>query len=370
MSVEILNKTIFERLYKSRPQPGMMPEENFFTESLAYSLCAEPKWCECFVKFISSNKQCTAPFIVNTQVRYGNSIVDMVITDANNKNILVEIKIKAKENKYLSEDGQSDYGQITKYLRTNQGEVAFIAQNEEDVKINEDADRYLGQFEWKQIYNLLKEFLSAEDQNLSAVNRHLLGEFFNFMNFMNMKPFENFSEHDISLSATNFLDLYDKLLEFLNDGRKDPMIKNYCKKYNWEMPGNASFIPGEKRFALKYFYKDGNKTKYCVEYGFSYVAKDPNYKDGLYFYFQIYVHPKEAVASIKERIKGVELSDKYFPKAEVMADSHRVVFFEIYFVDLMKSLGYDTKRLSNHIFGMLSELEDKGVLKAVSEANK
>ena len=371
MSTATLNKSVFERLYKSRPQPGMMPEENFFTESLAYALNLDSKWCERFVQFVAGDKKdYAAPFTINTQVRYSNSIVDLVITDVHGKNILVEIKIKARENKYLSDDGQSSYGQITKYLRTDKGDVAFIAQDAEDVKLSEEPDHYLGQFEWKQIYNLLKEFLAAEDKNLLSVNRHVLGEFFNFMNFMNMRPFENFSEQDIYLASTNFLDLYDKLLEFLSDTRKDAAIKNYCKKYHWDIPAKASFTPSDKVFTLRFYNKDGSKVKYSVEYGFVYVNKNPNYQDGLYFYLQIYVVPKEAMETIKQNLGRISLSDKYFPKAEILADGHRVVYFETYFVDLMKSLDYDTKRLSNHIFGMLAELEDKGVFKAVSEANK
>ncbi|MBU3924816.1 hypothetical protein KJ575_00210 [Patescibacteria group bacterium] len=350
---------IFSSLFKYKPQPNITPEENFFTESLRFILTLDNKLCGSFVKFIGNGKEFVPPFEIKSQVQYGNSIIDLEITDKNGKKIFVEVKLKAQENRYFSEDGKEDFGQVEKYLRLNHGYVCFIAQEQNDVEIKTNKDKFLGQFEWFQIYEIVDNYIKTNKcDNLTS---YFLNNFLNFMKELDMQPFQGFNKEDIKLSQTNFLDLYTKFLDFLRCVKKDQRIINFCKRNKFKI-ADPNFSEKWASFILR-FKKSKKRSWSVIEIGFWYLTNptDNLHKSGIYYYGGIWL-PKEKIVKLRNGGKIFNLNKKYFSGPPF--DSRNLVFKEIYFPEFIRQ---GEKKSADFIYESLLELEKKGVIKAIDE---
>lgn len=335
----------------------MTPEENFFTESLKFILDLDEKLCNSFVKLIGADKKFVSPFEIKSQTQYGNSIIDLEITDKNGKKIFVEVKLKARENRYFSEDGKEDFGQVEKYLRLNRGYVCFIAQEQNDIEIKTNKDKFLGQFEWFQIYELIDNYIKAgKGNNLAA---YFLTDFLKFMEELNMQPFQGFNKSDIKLSQTNFLDLYAKLLDFLGYVKKDKRIASFCKRNKFKI-ANPSFYERWQSFGLRF--KKGKKRNWAIiEIGYWYLASsnDNLRKSGIYYYGGVWLS-KDKIAKLKDENKIFNLNRKYLSGQPF--DNYNLIYKDINFPDLIKQ---GEKKAVDYIYNSLLELEKKGVIKAI-----
>lgn len=348
----------------------MTPEENFFTESLRFILTLDKKLCGSFVKFIGNGKEFVPLFEIKSQVQYGNSIIDLEITDKTGKKIFIEVKIKAQENRYFSEDGKEDFGQVEKYLRLNHGYVCFIAQEQNDVEIKTNKDKFLGQFEWFQIYELFDNYIKTD--KCDNLTDYFLTNFLKFMEELGMQPFQGFNKNDIKLSQTNFLDLYVKLLDFLRCVKKDRRVINFCKRNKLITPqGQPTFYDYWGSFTLSFGRKRWRKVP--IEIGFCYLENSnndlqENPKNGIYYYAGIWL-AREKVLKIRNKIKNFNLNKKYFTEnkkslAFQSMDNNNLVFSEIYFQEFIKQ---GEKKAIDFICESLLELEKKGVIKAIEE---
>lgn len=347
----------------------MTPEENFFTESLRFILTLDKKLCGSFVKFIGNGKEFVPLFEIKSQVQYGNSIIDLEITDKTGKKIFIEVKIKAQENRYFSEDGKEDFGQVEKYLRLNHGYVCFIAQEQNDVEIKTNKDKFLGQFEWFQIYELFDNYIKTNKRNNLTV--YFLTNFLKFMEELGMQPFQGFNKNDIKLSQTNFLDLYAKILDFLGCVKKDRRIINFCKRNKFKI-ADPIFYERWQSFGLR-FKKNKKRSWVTLEIGFCYLENSnndlqENPKNGIYYYAGIWL-AREKVLKIRNKIKNFNLNKKYFTEnkkslAFQSMDNNNLVFSDIYFQEFIKQ---GEKKAADFICESLLELEKKGVIKAIDK---
>lgn len=350
---------IFSSLFKYKPQPNMTPEENFFTESLRFVLAFDKKLCGSFVKFIGNSRKFTSPFEVKSQVQYGNSIIDLEITDKNGKKIFIEVKIKAQENRYFSEDGKEDFGQVEKYLRLNCGYVCFIAQEQNDIEIKTNKNKFLGQFEWFQICELFDNYIKTGRSNNLTV--YFLTNFLKFMKELGMQPFQGFNKDDVKLSQTNFLDLYAKFLDFLRCVKKDRRVIDFCKRNKFRI-ADPIFYERWQSFGLR-FKKNKKRIWVNIEIGFWYLS-NPNdnlHKSGIYYYSGIWLS-KDKIVRLRDGGKKFTLNKKYFSGQPF--DGRNLIYKEIYFPEFIKQ---GEKKAIDFICESLLELEKKGVIKAIDD---
>lgn len=337
----------------------MTPEENFFTESLRFILTLDKKLCGSFVKFIGNGRKFAPLFEIKSQVQYGNSIIDLEITDKTGKKIFIEVKIKAQENRYFSEDGREDFGQVEKYLRLNHGYVCFIAQEQNDVEIKSNKDKFLGQFEWFQIYELVDEYIKTNKCN--NLTDYFLTNFLKFMKELGMQPFQGFDKNDIKLSQTNFLDLYVKLLDFLRCVKKDRRIISFCKRNKFKI-ADPIFYERWQSFGLR-FKKNKKRSWATLEVGFWYLTSpnDNLHKSGIYYYGGVWLS-KDKILKLRDGGKKFNLNKKYFGGQPF--DGRNLIYKEICFPDFIKQ---GEKKAIDFICESLLELEKKGVIKAIEE---
>ncbi len=360
-------ENIFSILYKYKSQSNMTPEENYFTESLKFILSLDSGLCNKFVKFISNGNKFNAPFSIKSQVRHGNSIIDLEIIDKNQKKIFIEVKLRAHENWYFSEDGKDDFGQVEKYSKLNIGYVCFISQGSDDIEIKTNKNRYLGQFEWFQIYELIEEYYKKSN-NLKELNLHFLNNFLKFMDEqLSMKPFKNFTKQEIKFSQGTNFEFYSKLCNFIDYVKKDKQLVGFLRKSGLSMPSKGSHFNNGQLNEIRLAKEGWNCS---IGFGLAYVNSnlDEKYKgkEGIYYYTYAWIS-KERVQKIKTKYKKFNLNKKYFLEEFPCDDANFIAYNEIQFSELMKG---GEKKAIDYIYKSLLELKKKGVIKAMDWAIK
>lgn len=339
-------KNIFSVLYKYKPQLNVMPTENYFTESFAYILDLDELLCHAFIKYISPNKNFVAPYNIESQKKYGNSFIDLHITDSKGQKILVEIKVDAKENHYLEDDQENSYGQIEKYLRLDKGHVCFIAMDEADVKIENHKDQYLGQFEWFEIYQLITDHIKTH--KLDKTKKTLINNFLNFMEELDMQPFEGFDKKDVKMAQTAFFVFIGKLVSFLRVVTKDKRIKELLKRNKLEIKNNTP----------KYYEKDeqvyltlGRKNWKSGAIYLGFIYDEENDDKGGLGYFQVINVSNKYV----ELFSDLKLKFSCFKKSE-----NSGCLFEKY-IPFDQFVKNGEKHSIDYIYKSLLELEKSGI---------
>jgi hypothetical protein len=347
-------ENIFSTLYKYKPQPEMTPAENFFTESLKIVLSSDSELLNKFVKYISGDLVFRAPFILESQVRYGNSIIDLQVTDKNYKKIFIEIKVNAHENRYFDDDSADDFGQVEKYLRMNKGYVCFIAKDQSNIEIKTNADKFLGQFEWFEIYKILADYLN--DNKLDKTKIYLISNFLKFMKELNMQPFQGFDKKDIALSKTNFLGFNKKLIAFLKQIYKDKRIIGFLKKHKLQVTRNTPKFSSDNMLFYLFFGRNEWSWFKRIELGFALYIDEKNYTNGLYYYQCIAIWKKEFAEKFKD-LKPQKINKAFFVKQP--NDIHWPYLKEMAFPEFIKG---GEKRAITYIYNSLLELEKSGVM--------
>lgn len=335
----------------------MTPEENFFTESFKFILESDQGLCEKFVGFISGENIFTPPFKLESQVRYNSSIIDLEIVDKDSRKIFVEIKVSAHENKYFKEE--DNFGQIEKYLRLNTGHVCFISQREENVQIKTNKEKYLGQFEWFQIYELIEEHLKNQ-REISELNSYFITSFLKFMKDLDMQPFQGFTEEDIKTSQTTVFDFYEKLFNFLDHVKKDKNLLDLFRRNNLKFSSSPSMDRDQNIFVKFQLndYKD-----FWGFFGFQYDnGESSSKKPGVYFFLDIWLR-KDKVGLVKNNVVKFDFEQKYFLNEECLQDGF-VVYNEICFAEFIKN---GEKGAMKYIYESFLELERKNVFNEVEK---
>ncbi len=346
----------------------MTPEENYFTESLKFILSLDSSLCNKFVKFISNGNKFNAPFSIKSQVRHSNSIIDLEITDKNIKKIFVEVKLRARENWYFSEDGKDDFGQVEKYLKLNDGYVCFISQGSNDIEIKEKyKNKYLGQFEWFQIYEIIEEYYKKSN-NLKEINLYFINNFLKFMaEQLNMKPFKNFTKQEIKFSQGTNFEFYSKLCDFMDYVKKDKQLMGFLKESGLNMPSKGSHFNNGQLNEIRLGKKGWNSS---IGFGLFYANSnlDEKYegKEGVYYYTYAWIS-KERAQKIKIKYKKFNLNKNYFLEEFPCNDNNYIAYNEIQFSELMKG---GEKKAIDYIYRSLLELKKKGVIRAIDWAMK
>jgi hypothetical protein len=341
-------ENIFSTLYKYKPQPNMTPTENFFTESFKFVLNIDESLCNIFIKKIAPDKKFIGPYNIESQKNYGDSIIDLHITDRKGQKILIEIKVSAKENRYLEEDEKNDYGQIEKYLRLNKGYVCFIAREEGNVEIKNNKDKYLGQFEWFEIYQLISDYIKSH--KLNSIKKNLINNFLNFMEDLDMQSFAGFDKQDTKLSQIDCFAFVSKLVAFLQQTTKDKRIKNFLKKCKLEIAYNTPKFY-EKYGQVILTFKKKNWRSQSIEFGFIFDSGEDK-KKGLYYYQGIMV-PDKYTRSFKD----LKINKKYFSRSE---ETGWLIEKNIAFNYFIKDGKVD--KAINYIYKSLLELEKSGII--------
>ncbi|MCX6740339.1 MAG: hypothetical protein NTZ49_03870 [Candidatus Parcubacteria bacterium] len=349
-------ENIFTTLYKYKPQPEITPAENFFTESLKIVLSSDSELLNKFVKYISGDLIFRAPFILESQVRYGNSIIDLQITDKNYKKIFIEVKVNAHENRYLDDDTEDDFGQVEKYLRMNNGYVCFITKDQCNIQVKSHKNNFLGQFEWFEIYRIINNYL--DNTKIDKTKTYLISNFLKFMKNLDMQPFQGFNNKDIALSKTNFLDFFDKLLDFLKEVNRDKRIISFCKKHKLSpMFNTPKYDHRNKVFYLILGRPEWRWSKQLY-FGFELWRKGEfeSFGEGLAYYQGIFTYPKANYEKIRKPIKNIKINNKYFEKDKEPGWSLLKRFKFSIFIKL------GDKQAITYIYNSLLELEKSGVM--------
>lgn len=354
-------ENIFSRLYKYKPQYNMTPEENFFTEGFKFILELDPQLCDKFVKFISGESLFCPPFTLDSQVRYNNSIIDLELTDKNNKKLLVEIKVSAHENRYIEEEG-GDYGQIEKYLRLNLGHVCFISNRNSDIEIKSNGDTYLGQFQWFQIYELVEEHYKSKT-DISELSSYFVINFLKFMKDLDMQPFQGFTEKDIEISHTTQFDFYSRLADFLAYVKSDERIVKFFKKHSFKF-GIGSGLNGNQHISNT-FRKESWK-RFDAGFGFWYFDEETcdyySFQEGpgMYYVFYIWL-PADKREQVKRGVDKFDLDKKYFSEE---LEGEYTVYTNMPFYKFIED---GEKKAIDYIYESLLELEKQGVFQEIGK---
>lgn len=352
---------IFSALNKYKPQEQINPLENFFTESLKFILNLNTELLNDFVRKISNDKfkLFKAPFSLETQARHDSSIIDLQITDKRKQKIFIEIKVNARENRYFDEKTENDFGQVQKYLDLNDGYVCFIAKDQGDIRVKKHKDKFLGQYEWFEIYKVIDEFYNKNKNKLDKNNKYFITKFLEFMTEQNMQSFQGFSKKDLALAKTNYLEFYGKILDFLKEVSKDKRIRKFLIKHNLKVLNNTpKFSRRWEEFGLDF---GRNKWKWhkiiSVILFFDLVkSKENNYQTGLYFSMGVGLSSKYHKAFVKN-IRKLKIKKIFFdvdPNAE-----YWVINKNIYFPKFIKA---GEKHAITYIYNSLLELERSGVM--------
>lgn len=270
---------------------------------------------------------------------------------------MIEVKVGAKENRYIEADEKNYYGQIEKYLRLNQGYVCFIAKEEGEIDIENNKDKYLGQFEWFEIYRLLTDY--ARNNKLDNVNKFIINNFLGFMKNLDMQPFSGFSRQDVELSAFDYFTFMDKLKNFFLLVMKDTGIKSFCKKHNLEVTKASPKFYEKYNQVILFLEKKKWKGSIIIELGF-YYDNEPtaDRKSDLYFYQGIGMAPKRIFEENKTAVKDIKLNKKYFNNAIDDYD-YWIINGEKVFSDFIKKGEGEAVKF---IYESFLELERSGVI--------
>ncbi|MCX6739624.1 MAG: hypothetical protein NTZ49_00140 [Candidatus Parcubacteria bacterium] len=347
-------ENIFSTLYRYKPQPGMTPAENFFTESLKIILSLDADLLNKFVKYISNDQVFKAPFTLESQVRYGNSIIDLQVTDKNYKKIFIEIKVNAHENRYYDDATEDDFGQVEKYLRMNKGFVCFITKDQGSIQVKSNIDKFLGQFEWFEVYNLLDDYF--HNNKINKTNKYFITNFLKFMKELDMQPFQGFDKKDIALSKTNFLGFNKKLIAFLKQIYKDKRIIGFLKKHKLQVTRNTPKFSSDNMLFYLFFGRNEWSWFKRIELGFALYIDEKNYTNGLYYYQCIAIWKKEFAEKFKN-IKPQKIDKTFFVKQP--NDIHWPYLKEMAFPEFIKG---GEKKAITFIYNSLLELEKSGVM--------
>jgi len=349
-------ENIFTNLAKYKPQPEITPLENFFTQSLKFVLDLDAGLLNKFVNAIAGEIVFKPPFVLDSQMKYGNSIIDLQITDKNYKKIFIEIKVNAHENRYYDDEAKEDFGQVEKYLQLKKGYVCFIARDRVNIRVKRHKDKFLGQFEWFEVYKLLNEYL--RHNKIDKTKKYFITKFLDFMKEQNMQPFQKFNKKDIALSKTNFLDFHDKLLDFLKEVCRDKRIREFCKKYKLKpIFDSPKFSHRNNSFLLELGKAEWGGHKEII-LGFELYKKGESEKfsEGLFYYQGVYTNPVSIYDKFREAIKRKNIKKEYFVKG---ADMYWPLMKEFEFAKFIKS---GEKKAITYIYNSLLELERKGVM--------
>lgn len=352
---------IFSTLWKYRPQGEINPEENFFTESFKFILKTDPAFCDKFVKLITENRL-KPPFKIESQVVYGYSIIDLQIVDRHGKKILVEIKVGAKQNIEITNEGDQ-IEQIEKYLRLKKGLVCFIERDSSEIsdRIKTNSN-FTGRYEWSQIYELLSGHIRSNKKRNDLV-RYFEESFINFMKQKNMLPFEKFTREDMEISPL-VPDLYERMEDFLEYAKSSKAITGFCEKNGLDI-GNPYF--DAYRNLAVYFSKKGKRlSSDCYFFmGFEYIShlemEDRGRElPGVYFFISV-LCPRVKNAEII-RVKLTKPSAQFRKNCMNFNTSNEIVDYSIIF---SKFANLGREGMVKCILKALQEMEKNGIIKAI-----
>lgn len=353
---------IFLTLWKYRPQGEINLEENFFTESFKFILRADPSFCGKFVKLIAAT-ELKPPFKIESQVIYGNSIIDLQITDRHERKILVEIKINAKQNIEIANEGDR-IEQIEKYLRLKKGLVCLIERDSSEIsdRIKTSSD-FTGRYEWSQIYELLSGHIRSNKKQNDLV-RYFEESFINFMKQKYMLPFKKFTKKDVAISP--FVpDLYERMENFLEYTKNSKPIAGFCEENGLDI-GNPYF--DVYRNLAVYFSKKGKRlSSDCYFFmGFEYISQlEMEDRDrelpGIYFFISI-LCPRNQNAEII-RAKLAKPSAQFKKNYMNFSTSNEIVDHSIFFP---KFANFGREGMIKCIFTALQEIKKNGIIKAIN----
>jgi len=199
---------VFLALSKYRPTDKVYPEENYFTEALAFLLNQDKVGCGKFIRQLSQNKikLHISSLTVKSQVHYdfpANSFIDLEIKDDNNL-IFIEIKIKSDLNQYetkrtvKSSELRSTIDQIEKYeqvieLAEHENKYIFLFAHDDTINLHKkERETNILLFPWHKVYDNLGHSLSRSDFKTM---------FQNFMKEKGMAQFNGFTR-DTFISAS------------------------------------------------------------------------------------------------------------------------------------------------------------------------
>ncbi len=221
---------LFIELEKYKPGRKITPLENFTTTGLMICLKENNNFAKRFVNLITQeskeNEKYRSPFKIYNQYKIKTSKIDLIIVDSRNKKIIIEIKTGSRLNKY--EDELGSYDQIEKYCRLNNGEVILLTDFYQDIE-NENSKRYIGQYFWYQVYDLLENY-----------NNFLLIDFKNFLEVKGMGSNDGFTKNLIK-GSSNFFDLKNVMEATLKRLFNELISKDQLKSYKLEKRNGIHF---------------------------------------------------------------------------------------------------------------------------------
>lgn len=154
------NKNLFIRLYKYRPHKHHTPQENFVTESFSISLSIDR---ELLSKFSKTYLYEDLPdeFYIDTQVRYQDSIFDIVLSDDKTFYYIIECKMNASFAQHPDDDTKDQldkYAEILAELKFQHKGMIVITVRNPPVKQYENL-KYAA-LRWVDIRDFFKSFPS------------------------------------------------------------------------------------------------------------------------------------------------------------------------------------------------------------------
>lgn len=154
------DRNLFIRLYRNRPHGHVTPKENFVTESFAINLAIDKRLLQ---EFFQTYLQENLPdgLYIDTQVKHGDSIFDIVFANDKDFYWIVECKMTAPfpQNIRESPSGQLDrYAEILEKIEAkNKGMIAITLRNpptKEYLNVNFIALR------WMDVRDFFRDFSS------------------------------------------------------------------------------------------------------------------------------------------------------------------------------------------------------------------
>lgn len=149
-------RSAFSALFSYRERPNHTPLENFTTELLAFALRQDPKFLNCFLskidnQLVSASSLSGVSVEITTQVDFGDSKPDLVITFGKKLIVFVEVKIDSQERENQLAKYRALLETFTEYPIKH---LAYL------VKINssKDEDKHQGHclISWQEVYSLGK----------------------------------------------------------------------------------------------------------------------------------------------------------------------------------------------------------------------
>lgn len=355
-------ENIFSALWKYRPQGDINPEENYFTESFKFILGVDSAFCAKFAKFVSKGRL-KGPFKLESQVIYGNSIIDLQITDRHGKKLLIEIKVGARQNHEIDEDGNGS-GQIEKYLRLGKGYVCFIERERESLDGKILKNKYFaGHYAWSEIYDLLNNHIQAAKAPDAAVG-YFEKNFLKFMEQKDMMPFEKFTKEDAQI-APMVPDLYDRMEKFLDYIKQSKPIVDFCVRNKLDI--SQPYFDAYRNLAVYFSNKGQNMSGACsLLMGFEYLtvadledsgANEP----GIYFFMEIFCARVKTAENIASNLKISPVFKERYTKSVANCE---VIYKSLPFSEFA-ALG--RQGMVKYISRSLLDLEKQGVIKEIKK---